>query len=94
MEKIPPDKLYITFADVTPDFHDAVDVIVEKNNKELLKWFINNFDTYNRIYNFVTQIEESSTIYILYQNIFIYTIYFTCWCYILYEYIYSCKLIK
>lgn len=62
---------------------DAIDVVAEKNNKRLLKEFIDNFTIYSRIYNFVSQLEESSKKYIIYENIIIYALYFLGWFYIL-----------
>lgn len=76
--------MMVNFADKTPDFPDAINVILEKNNKKMLQWLVYNYDIYTTIYNFIKKIENIQQKFSLYENIYVSSCYFFGWLYFWY----------
>lgn len=76
--------MMVNFADKTPDFPDAINVIKEKNNKKMLQWLVYNYDIYTTIYNFIKKIENIQQKFSLYENIYVSSCYFFGWLYFWY----------
>jgi hypothetical protein len=76
--------LHVEFVNIIPNYPDAKDIITHKNNKELLNWFISNYNIYTNIRNFLIRLQIVENKYKNYENLYVYSCYFIGWSYILY----------
>lgn len=74
----------VEFRDIIPDMEDAKDIITHRGNKELLEWFMFNFERYGEIANFMEDVKKKEDFYKPYENIFVYSCYLLSWLYILF----------
>lgn len=74
----------VQFKDKIPDIEDAKDIITHQGNKELLEWFLFNFERYSDIVDFLDEIKKEEEFYKPYENIFVYGCYLIGWLYILF----------
>lgn len=79
-----PGFISVGFADNVPPIEDAVDIVTQKDNEELLSWFVKYYDIYNNIKSFILNIKRIETTYRPYEGIYVYGCYVIAWGYLLY----------
>jgi hypothetical protein len=73
----------VSFLKESPLIEGAFDIVKNKHNKELLYWFVNNFDIYRNIKSFIQKIYQAQERISPIENIYIYGCYTIGWFYIL-----------